>query len=62
MTRHRAKEDAWDGKKLDALLVEIEGRVKSGLEDEKKRRIPENESIAAVVGYWMYRLIECQRI
>lgn len=50
----------WDEQKLDALLIEIETSVRQGLRAEEQHEIPEEQGSARVVGYWMYRLLECK--
>ena len=49
---------AWDSEKLDALLVEIEEQVHEGLEREDQ--ISEEDSVARIIGFWMYKFRECK--
>jgi hypothetical protein len=50
----------WDTAKLDALMIDIHGTVATGIEMERTDQIPDEESTARVIGYWMYRLLGCQ--
>lgn len=43
----------WDTSKLDELLTEIHQSVVIGIEESEGE-------VAQAVGYWMYRLLECQ--
>jgi hypothetical protein len=52
----------WDTSKLDELLTEIHSSVVRGVEDARLIADDEGEEAPTyqVVGYWMYRLLECQ--
>jgi hypothetical protein len=51
--------EQWDVVRLDSLLAQMQEGVKHGIEDENDRRIPDEESVARVVGYWMALLRQC---
>lgn len=54
---HESSVGRWDAKLLDALEQEMETRVRSGC----RSRTGEEQGVAEVVGYWMYRLRACRR-
>lgn len=49
----------WSTKRLDALLAEMKLEVIRLRSDERLRAVPESESVAAVVAYWMAKLRRC---
>ncbi len=50
----------WDTAKLDSLLCTMHERVVTGIDEEAAADIPQEESVARVIGYWMHRLLEWQ--
>jgi hypothetical protein len=52
---------AWDTGKLDELLLEIHQRVVAGIKEAEGGDEDETAGVVAeCIGYWMYRLAECQ--
>lgn len=53
----------WDEAKLDALLRDIRESVVNGLAANEQEGVVEeddNAYPAKVLGYWMYRLLDCK--
>ena len=45
----------WQAAKLDALVAEMESRVRQGCASEIQQEV----EISEVVGCWLYKLLEC---
>ena len=50
----------WNESALDKLLADMEHSVHEGIEVSGNENEDEGDNSYQIVGYWMYRLLECK--